>query len=116
MKITMQTNSNPQLDYPSTDESEVSALLDENTVHCWKEYIDTVNQMSPYDMRESLFKAAVAIKFLTDNTVSLKTNPNATLLAEGTLQMLIFYQDAADEFIALCEDTLKDIADKGGLT
>lgn len=110
MEITMQTNSGAELDCPSPDVREVSALLDENTVHCWQEYINTVNQMSPYDMREALFKAAVAIKFLTDNVDSLNNNPNALKFAECTLQQLIFYQDAADELIASWESYLKDIA------
>ena len=112
MEITMQTNSGAELDCPSPDEREVSALLDENTVHCWQEYINTVNQMSPYDMREALFKAAVAIKFLTDNVDSLNNNPNALKFAECTLQQLIHYQNAADELIANWEDNLKEAANE----
>ena len=85
MGITMQTNNGSEFNSHSTDEREVSILLDENTVHCWQEYINTVNQMSPYDMREALFKAAVAIKFLSDNVDSLIANPNSLKFAECTL-------------------------------
>lgn len=113
MEITIKTNSDPQLDcHSSKDECEVSVLLDENAIHCWQEYIDTVNQMSPYDMREALFKAAVAIKFLTDNVDSLIANPNSLQFAEYTLQQLIHYQNAADELIANWEDNLKEAANE----